>query len=323
MNLTTPTLPTTLAEGGDLMSHVLPHEIFSIGGFTVTNHHLMTVISAALVLITFLYVASRVKPRGHQVEEYVTKGRLAQTFEVMLEFFRNEVTRPALGSLTDKYVPFVWTTFFFILFCNVLGLVPFGPVIELLTGGTLVHWGGTATANINITAALAIVAFFMIHVVGVREQGAHYFAHFAPVPLWPFMKGGTPGMLPIAALLVVLEIVGSFVKPFALAVRLFANMVAGHLVLAALIGLIFMAGAGGAAMGYGTAVPAMLGATALSLLELFVAFLQAFIFTFLTVLFIAAGVGHHDEHEHEEETHGERLREPAYQASPEGHATAE
>ncbi len=288
-----------LASGDDLMSHVLPHEVFRVAGFPVTNHVIMTVVAAALVLFTFAYVATRARVGKQEgVEKYVTKGRVAQLFEVICQFLRDEMTRPALGHLTDKYIYYIWTTFFFILFCNLLGLVPIGPVARLLTGDPhAAHLGGTATGNISITAGLAAVAFFMIHFVGVREHGLKYFAHFAPVPLKPI------GMLPIALLLILLELVGALVKPFALCVRLFANMVAGHLVIAALLGMIFMAGAAGAAIGYTVVAPSILGSLAISMLELFVAFLQAYIFTFLTVLFIAAGAVHehegHEEHEHE------------------------
>jgi F-type H+-transporting ATPase subunit a len=177
-----------------------------------------------------------------------------------------------------------------------LGLVPVGPILRFAGGNDphLEHWGGTATGNIAITAGLAAVSFVMIHGVGIKENGLKYFAHFNPGPAY------------MAPILVPLEVVGSLVKPFALAVRLFANMVAGHLVLAALLGLIFTF------KSYGVAAGSIFGAAALSMLELFVAFLQAYIFTFLTVLFIAAGSVHehgsgdgHGESGHEGEAgHG-------------------
>ncbi len=278
---------------GDLLDHVKPTVLFSVGGFDVSNQALMVVVAAVLVVLVFSYVASCVCVRGDKCEDYVTKGNVAQLFEVICVYLRDSVTRPALGKITDKYIGFIWTTFFFVLFCNLLGMVPFGPIARLVGGAVgaehpqhLTHWGGTATANVNITAGLAVVAFFMIHFVGIREQGIRYFAHFNPGPMF------------MAPILVPLEIIGSLVKPFALCVRLFANMVAGHLVIAALLGLIVLAGEASAAMGYGVAVAAVLGATAISLLELFVAFLQAYIFTFLTVLFIASGAVHdHDEHD--------------------------
>ncbi|MAE66367.1 MAG: ATP synthase F0 subunit A [Phycisphaeraceae bacterium] len=280
----------------DLMSHVLPHRIMEkplIESFFgkplyLTNHLLMTVVVAALMLLIFPYVASRVKTKGDGIDAYTTRGTLANFFETLCVFLREEVTRPALGHLTDRYIKYVWTTFFFVLFCNLLGMVPVGPILRFVGGNDphLEHWGGTATGNIAITAGLALVSFFMIHAVGIRENGIRYFAHFNPGPWY------------MAPLLVPLEIVGSLVKPFALAVRLFANMVAGHLVLAALLGMIFTF------KNYGVVVGSLIGCVAISLLELFVAFLQAYIFTFLTVLFIAAGAVHEHE-EHEEGHHGE------------------
>ena len=284
---------TVLAEGDDLMSHVLPHKVGTVFGFEVTNHLLMTLVVAALMLVIFPYVASKIRTRGQGVEAYLTKGILANFFETLCVFLRDEVTRPALGDLTDKYIKYIWTTFFFVLFCNLLGMVPVGPILQLVSGNRdLLHWGGTATGNLSVTAGLALVSFFMIHFVGIREAGAKaWFMHFLPGPwfLWPLMF--------------VLEMIGAAVKPFALAVRLFANMVAGHLVIGALLMMIF------AFKSYGVAAGSILGAVGISLLELFVAFLQAYIFTFLTVLFIAS-IAVHDE-EHHEEAHDEESEHSA------------
>jgi F-type H+-transporting ATPase subunit a len=291
----TPLLLPILA-ADDLMSHVLPHRLsreplLTVAGypFYLTNHVLMTLVAAALMLLVFPYVAARVRTHGPGAEGHVTRGRLAQLFETVCQFLRDEVVRPALGDLTDKYIKFIWTLFFFILFCNLLGMVPVGPILRFLAGNDprLEHWGGTATGNLAITGGLALIAFVTIHAVGIRESGLKYFAHFNPGPWY------------MAPLLVPLEVIGSLVKPFALAVRLFANMVAGHLVLAALLGLIFTF------KSYGVAVGSIVGAAALSMLELFVAFLQAYIFTFLTVLFIASGAVHEHEHSGHEAGHAE------------------
>ena len=281
-------LTVTTLSAADLLGHVLPHRIrqdplFVIGdyAFYLTNHHLMTMVAGVTMLLVFPYVASRVKTRGQGVEAHVTRGTAANFFETICVFLREDVARPALGPLTDKYINYIWTTFFFVLFCNLLGMIPVGPILRFVGGNNahLEHWGGTATGNIAITGGLALVSFFMIHAVGIRERGIRYFAHFNPGPWY------------MAPLLVPLEIVGSLVKPFALAVRLFANMVAGHLVLAALLGMIFTF------KNYGVVVGSLIGSVGISLLELFVAFLQAYIFTFLTVLFIAAGAVHeHEEH---------------------------
>lgn len=323
----------TLAAEGDLLSHVLPHPLFNIGPLVVTNLLLMAVIAASLVLLVFLYVASKVRVRGTGgPEDYVTKGRVAQLFETLLVFLREEVARPNLGPLTDKYIYYVWTVFFFVLFCNVLGMLPIGPFFQSLAAAMgaehpahYSHFGGTATSTTTLTAPLAICSLIAIVMIGIKENGKHFFMHFAPVPIWPIMRGGEAPMLPIALMLVVLEIIGLLVKCTVLAMRLFGTMLAGHLVLAAMLGLIFTAARFHSAMGYGVGVGVLAVGTALSLLELFIAFLQAFIFTFLTVLFIAAGAVHHDEGHHDPHTpepdsggfeREHDRREPGHRPSP-------
>lgn len=153
-------------------------------------------------------------------------------------------------------------------------MIPTDSIIRLLSGNKLQHLGGAATANIWITGALAGCAFVMIHVGGIRQQG-----------LWSYIKNFIPHV-PIALMpiMYVLELIGALVKPFALAIRLFANILAGHAVLGALIGLAIMA------RSYSIASVTVIGCAALSLLELFVAFLQAYIFTYLTAMFIGTAV---------------------------------
>jgi F-type H+-transporting ATPase subunit a len=288
------TVLLTLAED-DLLSHVLPHPVMEVGGLTITNHMLMGLVAAALVLVIFAYVASRVRTKGDGIDAYVTKGRVAQTFEVICVYLRENVARPNLGDLTDKYIYYIWTVFFFVLFCNLLGMVPIGPIAALIMQDPHAsHIAGTATSNLNVTGSLALISFIAIIGVGVHEQGVSYFKHFAPVPFKPWP------MIPLAVFLIVLESAGLVIKVVVLAMRLFGNMLAGHLVLAALIAMIFTFAKVSALLGYSVGIGVMVGATAISILELFVAFLQAFIFTFLTVLFIAAGAVHHGEHGHDE-----------------------
>ena len=292
----------TMLAAENLLDHVLAHPIYEAEGFLgavlgwITNHILMALISAILVLVTFFYVAARVQPRGEGAEAHVTRGPVAQLFESILVFLRDQMARPQLGHLTDKYIPYIWTVFFFVLFCNLLGLIPLGAIAALATDTKhLSHAiGGTATGNIAITGAMAFLSLVAIVFIGVKEQGVHYFAHFSPGPIW------------MAPLLVPLEVMGLFIKCCVLALRLFGNMLAGHLVIAALLGLIIAAP--GLVGQVGIGIPVILGAVAISMLELFVAFLQAFIFTFLTVLFIAAGAahGHHDEgHDYDHDYQGE------------------
>ena len=201
--------------------------------------------------------------------------------EAVCDYLRKEVAEPTLGEHTDRFIKYIWSVFFFVLTVNLLGLLPIPAVSSLFD----LHLGGTATGNIWVTATLAMITMVMMVINGLRIGGKDYLAHFCPGPLW------------LAPLLVPVEIIGLFAKIFALAVRLFANMIAGHILLAVLLSFILSAGAASAAMGFGIAVPVVLASVAITLLELFVAFLQAFIFTFLTTLFIGMSiVFHHDDH---------------------------
>ena len=297
---------TTLADATQLtenvFGHIVPYELFSVGPVPFTNHMFMVLVAATLVFLVFRFTASRVRtgPHGAQ-DDFMTEGRLAQFFEAICVFIREYVVRPQLGGMTDRYIGYIWTVFFFILFTNLLGAIPIGSIAGIIAAalgstypGWWAHWWGTATTNIAVTSALASLSLVAIVAIGVREQGKHYFAHFAPVPFKPWP------MIPVSVLLVALEVLGLFVKCFVLAMRLFGVMTGGHMVLAVLIGLTFLFAS------YLVGVAALAGALAISILELFIASLQAFIFTFLTTLFIAAGAAHgeHEEH-HEHEEHPE------------------
>ncbi|MEX0824518.1 MAG: F0F1 ATP synthase subunit A [Pirellulaceae bacterium] len=265
-------------------------------GFFITNHMMMTAVSAIIVILVFWLVSRKIRIAGDGLEAYQTQGRVAQLFETICAFIRDEVARPNLHGLTDKYIPYIWTIFFFILFCNVLGLVPVGAIMQLITGDRhYSHWGGTATSNLALNSMLAILSFLAVIGIGIREAGAKaFFSHFNPV-------GWEPKMLPIGLGLFVLEWMGLVIKCVVLAMRLFGTMMAGHLVIAAFILLIFAAAKASTGVGYTVGIGVLLLGTALTLLELFICFLQAFIFTFLTVLFIASGAVHHHDPIHEEE----------------------
>jgi len=329
----------------DLMEHVLPHFFGRAEGqppplWGMSNHILMMIISAALVLLVFTYV-------GAQARRTLVPRGVHNFFESILSFLRTELIRPALRENADRFTPFIWTVFFFILFCNLLGLIPVNEIVTFIrsVGKTQEQlnlmkpteiWG-TATANFSVTGGLAIVAFFAIHLSGIVQQirikmdpsldphhhtsghshasdGAHgdhltHHTHNAlalqkgqPFPvacitavgsyIWNFAPHPQVSWKPIDLglflALLLLELAGSLVKPFSLCVRLFANMVAGHLVLAALISIVPFTAA--AYLWGPISVIVILGCAALSLLELFVAFLQAYVFAFLTTLFIAAAV---------------------------------
>jgi F0F1-type ATP synthase membrane subunit a len=372
--------PLPFPAAADPLDHVLRHDLFHIGPVAVSNQMVMAVVAAVLILLLFPMLFNR----AHSDAPSGTRN----FFESIMEFLRVEVFRPALKEHTDRFVPFLWTLFFFILFCNLLGQIPVGEIITLITGRPS-HWGGTATGSLTTTGALAVCAFLFIHFNGIRQvarslmdgtyghhghheehssdgvnrghEAAHDLEHVrgealaadvpadfraigrptthyqddehlgpdshkgvrqgdghvnhghhgapmnpaaaallaVPLYVWnfaphPFKPG--PGESPVKwipdvlvwGLLLALELIGAAIKPFALMIRLFANMIAGHIVLAALILLIPVTAGVAAQIGVGAPVTVL--SLLIRLLELFVAFLQAYIFVFLTTLFIASAV---------------------------------
>jgi F-type H+-transporting ATPase subunit a len=227
---------------------------FEIQGydFSITRNVVMMWIAAA-VLVTVLGIAAR------RAKDPVPRG-LRGLLEMLILFVRDEVARKNIPQHADRYAGYLLSTFFFILTCNLLGLVP---------GFT------TPTSGISITAGLAAMAFVMVQFAGIREYG--FFGHYRNLlpPGLPFWL--IPIMLPV-------EFLSMFTKPFALCIRLFANMTAGHVVILSLISLIFI---------MKTALMATVSvpfAMFIYLLEILVAFLQAYIFTMLTSLFIGMAV---------------------------------
>jgi F0F1-type ATP synthase membrane subunit a len=356
----------------DLTSHVTAHNL----NLHITNHMLMVLVVAVFMWWLFSHYfkhADSSAPTG-----------VRNFLESIIEFLRVEVFRPALKEHTDRFLPFLWTLFFFILFSNLIGLFPIATVIELITNGRVEHIGGTPTGNLSNTAALAILVFIIIHASGLLQvfrdlvrgtyghhaaheehsangtvgheaaadiehmrgealpadipqkftalgnptqhyaddehpshlSGAHshggagdshnggmspgkaavlalplYLWNFAPHPFRP--QEGEPAWkwamdIPMFFVLLLLEILGAFIKPFALAIRLFANMIAGHMVLAALMTLIVASPSILTQMGI--AVPVIILSLLIYLLEVLVAFLQAYIFVFLSTLFIASAI---------------------------------
>lgn len=262
------------------------------------------VLSGIITLAVMLYAASRIKtgPESQGTNRYLTTSPLAHMIEVVCTYLRDDTVRPLLGSRTDKFMPFLWTIFFFILINNILGLIPIVDVTELVDMAAGKHGmltgiaGATATQNLFVTAMLALIAAIVINVAGVFELGVKgYVKHLTagtPWYLWPLM-------IPI-------EILGTFIKPVALALRLFANMTAGHILVAVLfmfavqgIGMLAQASIGGLILGGGISLVSIISAVMIYFLELFVAVLQAFVFTFLTAVFISQLAHHHEDHEHE------------------------
>jgi F-type H+-transporting ATPase subunit a len=249
---------------------VVPLFTFHIGPcqLVISNHAAMVLVVTALLLVVILLAtrSPKLQPRG-----------LQNFVESVCSYLREEMARPILGHGTDRYMSFIWTIFFFVLTLNLLAMIPTDKIISLATGRKS-HFGGPATANIFITGALGVISFVMTHVYGVRQKGVfHYLASIAPPsPKW---------LLP---LIYPLELITLFVRPFTLAIRLFANIVAGHMVLATILGLVFVF------QNLGVAVISVLASVALSFLELLVAFIQAYIFAFLCTLYI--GLATSSEH---------------------------
>ena len=256
------------------------------GVITIFSDQIAMIALAGVLLIALVPMMVRRRRGKGDVEGLVPAGG-ANMLEAVCQYIRKEVAEPALHEHTDRFIKYIWSVFFFVLTVNILGLLPI-PAVSSLFG---LHLGGTATGNIWVTATLALITMGMMVINGLRIGGKHYIAHFCPGPIW------------MAPLLVPVEIIGLIAKVFALAVRLFANMIAGHILLAVLLSFIMAAGSISAGLGLGVAVPVVLGSAAINLLELFVAFLQAFIFTFLTTLFIGMSVvfHHDDHHEHHHE----------------------
>ncbi len=279
---------------GNPLDHVVAHDLFKVGPVVVNNQMLMGGVVALIMLVLF--------PMIFRKPTLVPSG-VRNFFEAICNYFREEVARPVLHDETDQYIPLIWTTFFFILFSNLLGMVPLSSAIYLVSFGKLKEIGGTATGNIYVTGALAAFMFVMIHVSGIWQNMLHERHHGKAWPqaavkgfflYWYKMVPPIEGVVGyiLFPLLFVLEFLGVASKSFALAVRLFANMLAGHTVLATL--LFFIALPTSYGVGAFVAGASVLGSVALSALELFVAFLQAYIFALLATFFIGMSV--HQEH---------------------------
>jgi F-type H+-transporting ATPase subunit a len=224
---------------------------------SITKHVVFLWLAAIILFVVLRVVAKSYK------KSLVPKG-VSNFTEVLILFVRDEIAKPTIGKGYEKFLPYLLTAFFFILTCNFLGLLPYGS---------------TATGNIAVTATLATLSFIVIQLGGIKHNG--FFGYF---------KGLLPHGLPawLIPIMLVVELLGLFTKPFALAIRLFANMTAGHIVILALLGLIFI-------LNTYVVIPVSIAfALFIYLLEILVALIQAYIFTMLSSLFIGMAV--HQEH---------------------------
>jgi F-type H+-transporting ATPase subunit a len=256
-----------------------PHYwLWSIG---LTKQTFMFLLAGALTVLFYMAYAWR-------AGKSPVPGRYGNLVESLLDFIRDQLTRPFMGHHGDKFVPILAIFFTYILFCNLLGLVPFfdyldpGPTLDPATH----HRSSTATGQLAITAGLAVCSFCMYHYKGIKEQGHgvwSYFKNLFPHVHWL-----------VLFILVPVELVAHIVRPCALAIRLFANMLAGHTMIAAILGFTAVFTPDFQIAGGAISLVCLLSATALTFLELLVALIQAFVFTFLTTVFLAGAV--HPEH---------------------------
>jgi F-type H+-transporting ATPase subunit a len=262
--------------------------------FSVTKHVLMLWLVAATLFLVVTWIVRR----------YLKQDRLIPTgamngLEAMVEFVRDEIVQPNVGKKwVGTWAPLILTWFFFILGANAIGLIPVFDVIGLIDHYVLqtgehsfvkqvLHGGTTATANFNVTAALATVTFGAIIVAGTLAHGfVKHWINLVPHGLaWP-----------IYILLIPIEVMGMFVRPFALTMRLAANMTGGHIAILAILSFVFlfteMFGTAIAGIGVGLAVSVPLAAL-ISMLEIIVVLVQAYVFTLLTAVFIGMAIHVH------------------------------
>lgn len=231
---------------------------------TPTKHVVFLFLAAILLFLTMWYTGRRLEKQ--RAGEKAPSG-FANAMEAIVLFVRNEIAIANIGHDGAKFAPYIMALFFFILYANLLGLFPHGS---------------TATGNVAVTGALAVTAFLTIEISGFLKLGPRGYLRTI-FPTVPGLSG--PGAVAMSIFMGPIEILGKFVKPFALTVRLFGNMTAGHFVILSLLGLIFLFGHLGV-WSWGIGLAASLLVVGIMLLELFVALLQAYVFALLTSVFI-------------------------------------
>ena len=234
--------------------------------FSITKHVFWMFVAAALTIVFMLYAAAKAKREHGLGAERGPKGT-TNVIEAIVLFIRDEVAIKNIGHGGEKYVPFIVTIFFFVLFCNMLGLLP---------------WGASPTGNVSVTAALAIMTFIVVEIAGMKSLG--FSGYMKTIIYWPHdMPLGL--RIPMTFIMSPVELLSKFTKPFALTMRLYANMTAGHAVVLALTGLAVMAAIAGTKF-LAISIAPVLMATAIMILEIGVALLQAYVFAMLSAVFI-------------------------------------
>lgn len=254
--------------------------ITSFYDFSITKNVFAMLLAALLLIVLFNRISAAYRKREGQAP-----SGLQSFMEPVFIFVRDEVAIPMIGKEHyERFLPFIMTIFFFILVCNLMGLIPIFPGSANVTG------------NLAVTMALAVLVFIVTNLSGKKDYWQHVF----------WMPGVPIFVKPILA---IVEILGLFIKPFSLMIRLFANITAGHIIILSLVSLVFVFGNNGESYG-GAAVGGIVGGAFvafMNLIELLVAFLQAFIFAMLAASYIGAAVEEHDHHDEEhavEHRHG-------------------
>lgn len=240
--------------------------------FSITKNVFTMLMALALIGFAFFKTANFYKNNPNKAP----KG-LANLMELFVTFIRDEVAKPSIGPKYEKYMTLLMSLFFFILFNNLFGLIPFFP------------GGSNVMGNISSTIILAVIVFVVVTVSGNKNYWQHIF--------W---MPGVP--LPIKILMAPIEFASIFIKPFTLLIRLFANITAGHVIILTFVSLIFIFGNAGQSIGgsAGGSLMAIPFVAFMNILEILVAFLQAFIFTLLSALYIGGAI---EEHHHADEAH--------------------
>ena len=239
---------------------------------SITKTVLAVFLNAILLVVIVLSVASWYKRRGNKDSLEAPKGFVG-AFEMMVDFVIEDIAKPNIGKNYARFLPYLLTAFFFIFLSNIMGIIPFFP------------GGSNVTGNIAVTMALSICTFIAVNLFGNREYWKEIL--WPDVPVW--LKVPIP-LMPL------IEIFGIFVKPFALMIRLFANILAGHTVVLAFVCIIFVTMSVNMAIGSAMTFVSVLFTVFINFLELLVAFIQAFVFTMLSAVFI--GMAQHEPHEH-------------------------
>lgn len=253
---------------------------------SITKNVCALFITVLLVLWAVLSVA-----RWHKRMGYKAPRKAVGAMESLITFIYDGVIKPTLKDKAMKFAPYLLTVFFFILFMNLLGLIVVFP------------GGANLTGNIAVTLVLSILTFLITNIFGNKHYWKEVF--WPDVPLW--LKFPLP-------IMPVIEVFGVFTKPAALTVRLFANMLGGHMIVIVLTLLIFIFAVMGPVVTGATTVVSMLFSVFMLLIDVLVSFIQAYVFTMLSTLFISFGQEHHEEHEHKEETK-EAAAQPAVKAA--------